>query len=350
MKEQFYKSLNVTYDEIMSNSPIQSYKDFKIVKNYIFDNPNDNDVLIIKNWILNTYQNIFLDPNFLNSFNLSDDLRYMKLQLIYKYLPFIHNHQNYPSYFYSLLFTEAEYYGTIPNFYKGCFAFFKEQGNCLLTDEQIDKINKYMEDNDTILNGTIDTYSDFNTEYLRYKNTFLNKYDEDYKEFKQDIKISESIYGYYNGNIKKAYEYKKLGNVGELYVYEKIKNLMNPIFTSRDLKNGFGFDMYFQSIENNITYENLVEVKSTANLNGDDYFSISENEYNTMINSHIYGNVNYYVCRVFVDINNPNFECHFLKFENNTLKSINGDLEYVFDKQENDNYYFKRKQKVKVLQ
>ena len=94
----------------------------------------------------------------------------------------------------------------------------------------------------------------------------------------------------------------------------------------------------------------LAQGKYFRVLDGDDYFSISENEYNTMINSHTYGNVNYYVCRVFVDINNPNFEYHFLKFENNTLKSINGDLEYVFDKQENDNYYFKRNQKVKVLQ
>jgi len=44
------------------------------------------------------------------------------------------------------------------------------------------------------------------------------------------------------------------------------------ILTSRDLENGFGYDIYYQTYEHDLIIENLVEVKSTTYLNGNDYF------------------------------------------------------------------------------
>lgn len=350
MKKQFLKSLNIIYKEMINNAPIKSYKDYKFVKNFIFEHPDDEDVLIIKNWILTEYQKLFLDSNFLNALNIADNLRYMKKQLIYNYLPFVHTNQNYPSYFYSLIVSPCEFFGNISNFYKGCFWFFKEQNKCLITDEQIEKINKFLIENNTILKGGIDKYDDFYVELLRYKNILLNRFDNDFDEFRKDKEISALCYNQrYDGNIIKDYENKKLGTIGELYVSEQMKNLNNYIFTARDLGNGFGFDMYFQHSENNIIYENLVEVKTTSKLDENDYFSLSDNEYNTLINSYNYPNVNYFVCRVFVDINNNKFNCHLLKLEDNLFKSINSDLEYELNENYNNNYYFKRKSKVKKL-
>lgn len=350
MNKRFLEYLKIIFNEISQNKPIHSIDAFKFAKNYIYDNPNDNDVLIVKDWIVNEYQKAFLENNFTNALNLPDNLKYLKIQEIYKYLPFIHDKKNFPSYFYSLINSPSEYYGTIANFYKGCFWFFKEQNKCLLTNEQINKINTYLSENKNILNGNLESYDNLDTEILRYKNIFLNIFDKDFYEFKENKEALSLCYNKrYEGNIIIDYKNKKLGNIGEVYVFEKIKNLMNPIFTAKEFGDGFGFDMYFQSYKDNIIYENLIEVKTTSNLNENDYFYLSDNEYNTMINSLNEANVNYLVCRVFADVCNNIFECHLFSFKNNCLIALDCDMQYELVEHSINGYYFKRKEKEKRL-
>ena len=56
------------------------------------------------------------------------------------------------------------------------------------------------------------------------KEELLNEIDE----FRKDKEISALCYNQrYDGNIIKDYENKKLGTIGELYVSEQMKNLIN---------------------------------------------------------------------------------------------------------------------------
>ena len=133
--------------------------------------------------------------------------------------------------------------------------------------------------------------------------------------------------------IQRRYLNKKLGNIGELYCFEFIKNFKHAIFTAKDLGNGFGFDMYFQNeIDGNIV-ENLVEVKTTTNILNDS-FSLSENEYRVICEATQNKNVNYIICRVIYNIEKNEFTCYLLTYENGVFKSINHDIdkiEYIQD-------------------
>ena len=350
MKKMFLKHKNTVLEEINSNTFNLSFDAFKFVQNYIFEHPNDHDVLVITNYLIERYKDILLNNNFINALKLNDDLRYLKRQEIQKNLPFLHTNNYYINYLFKTFVIPNKYYGTLTNFYNGLFYFLKEHNSCPLNDEQIKYIITFLENNKTILNINTNHYDSLNDEIIRYKNICLNRLTDDFSTFEQDKKALAAVYNhYYEGNIMEDYKNKKLGIIGELYTFENLKQFMNSCFISRDLGDGFGYDIYFQNIQNNTIYENLIEVKTTTNINGNDYFSLSENEYNTIIQSQKYGNVNYYIGRIFADILNDNFSCNFLKLENNCFKSLDTSLEYEYINNQNNCYYFSNKQKSKTL-
>ena len=159
------------------------------------------------------------------------------------------------------------------------------------------------------------------------------------------------------GNIRSAFkgrgmELSELVNFnGELYTFENlIKPCSNPIFTSRDLGDGFGYDMYYQYPNNNQIIENLVEVKTTTNTSGNDYFTLSPNEYNILLQTINEHTVDYYICRVFFNPDKMDFNYCFLKLENNLLISTTYNNDGIaYEVSQNDNLCFVRKQKTKTL-
>ncbi len=78
MKEIFLKYKDTVLKEINSNTLNLSLKEFKFVQNYIFNHPNDNDVLVITNYLIERYKDILLNNNFIDALKLNDDLRYLK--------------------------------------------------------------------------------------------------------------------------------------------------------------------------------------------------------------------------------------------------------------------------------
>lgn len=353
MKEEFLKCLNVIYKDLINGNLISNNKAAEFVKSYIYYNPNDNDVITIKNWITNNYQKILLDDNFINALSQPNDLKYRKVEEIYKYLPFFHNHTNYMPNFYKLINTPPEHYGNIPNFYNAIYWLSKEQNNCFIKKDQIEKINQFSSENRALFynKNVFNIYDDFDTECLNYKTAFQDNESDDFKKFKEEILSDELIYGRkYTGNINSDYAKKKLGVIGENYIYNILKqsNITDIRFTARDLGNGFGYDIYYNYIENNIIYENLVEVKTTS-LIENDYFYMSEREYNIMMSTQNRLNSNYYIARVFLNNSNNLLTYNMLFFNNNKFKSINSDLEYELEEQNNGSYYFKRITKGKTL-
>ena len=345
-RDYFIQCLNVVYYEILNDIWPNSTKEFKYVKEYVFDYPTDPEVLKFKNFMLTTYQNLILNQDFINALNMSDDLKFLKIQEIYKNIPFIFSHQYYPHYFYSLIISPSEYYGSLPNFFKACYWFFKEENKCFISQDIINKIDDFMNSNAALISGSKDAYYDYHIELLKYRNISFNIFDDEFKEFKFSERLRDMYIDDYT--VIKNYMYKKLGVIGELIAFNSIKNFPNANLVARDLGNGFGYDIYFQNIENNQIIENLFEVKTTTNNSGNDIIFITENEYNMMMST-INTNAHYYICRVFANIDkSEQFNISLLQLvDGNRLISIlpNDNIEYYLENVVGNTYQFRRKMK-----
>lgn len=338
-EEAFKEYFKVVRDDIENNRTTVSSEDFKNVKLFLKNNPENFNSKFFINWLINIYQKPFVDFEFIEALGIPDNQKYRKMQQIIKYFPLKWENFQYRLYFYNLFHIEDSV-----DFWTDCINFFKDQGKCWIPQNIIDSFTKFKDENMKTITSSRDEYQDYDTELNSYKMLLDGKIPEDFDNFKDSIRDKHLFSEY---ELLKNYENKKIGNIGEIFIFEKIKHMPNAIFTSKDIGNGFGFDMYYQIYENYQITENLVEVKSTTNLEGNDFIKLTENEYDVMINLSNEPNVNYYICRVFIDINKQEFEYYFLKLEGNTLKDINNNIEYEVDK--DDKYSFKRKQKTLTI-
>lgn len=344
-KKVFLNSAKIVINEIYNNTDIYhiSADHFYNVKDYIFDNPYDSDVIFFKQTLASFYIEPFKNLNLINALNLSDKFPYFKKQEIFKNLPFIHTLENYHFYL-SFLFTlPSECLGGVDSFYKTIFWFIKSFDNCLLSNDFINTINNFVSENKSIFHISKDHYDDYSTELQRYKKVLSGNFNtDDYKNFEITQRSQEMLQDY---QVQSRYKNKKLGTIGELAVFEFLKNATNVCFVAKELGNGFGYDIYFEGYIDQKT-ECLVEVKTTANASDDDYFSLSENEYNTMLNTLNANNAKYLICRVNAhDINKMTFSV-FEAVNKNILKS--GNVEYYLD-ESITGHYFRKKQLSKEL-
>ena len=135
------------------------------------------------------------------------------------------------------------------------------------------------------------------------------------------------------------------------------KDAYNTIFTAKEIGNGFGYDIYYQSLVNGQIIENLIEVKTTTkndnqNLREDDSFILTENEYNVMLEAKE-NNANYLIARVLFDNvqNVPIDYCYLQLCDDNVLRSLDFNdnvIEYEFTPLNNYGYTCTRKQNNKV--
>lgn len=350
-KKVFLNSAKIVINEIYNNTNIIniSANHFYNVKDYIFDVPNDSDVILFKKVLVNLYVKPFQNPNLINALNLSDNLPYFKKQEIFKNLPFIHTLENYRFYLSKLFTLPSECLGGVDTFYKTIFWFIKSVDNCLLSNEFINTINNFVLTNKSIFHISKDHYDNYSTELQRYKKVLNGNFNtDDYKNFEIAQRAQEMLQDY---QVQLRYKNKKLGTIGELAVFEFLKNATNACFVAKDLGNGFGYDMYFQ-IQAVDTIECLVEVKTTKSMSNNDYFYLSENEYNTMLNTLNNKNTKYIICRVNIN-NNSNLEYYLLDFvDSNTLRSTNYDqdhVEYYLEPNDNNTYCFVKKEYSKKL-
>lgn len=338
-KEIFLNSFKIVIKEITQNIDITkiSSTDFRNVKLYMINNPDDNDVVTAKNTLARLYASQFLNQELINAFNISNDLPYLKKQEIFKNLPFIHTQQNYRTYIYQLFDIPSEHLGSVDCFYKPIFWFIKTVDNSLLSDELINTINTFILENTAIFHIGIDEYDDYSIEIERYKKAINNDFNiDDYKDFELAQRVQRMIT---DNDVKIMYKNKKLGTIGELAVFRQLKDFNKVCFVAKELGNGFGYDIYFQGQDNSNT-EFLGEVKTTANISDDDYFSLSENEYDTMINAIRTNNTKYIIFRVNAH-NIDNLQYTILEAINEyVLKSEN--IEYHLDKCIAGHYYFRK--------
>ena len=130
---------------------------------------------------------------------------------------------------------------------------------------------------------------------------------------------------------------KLLGNYGELIMYSHLLNKYDDtqiLWVSRDLGDGFGYDIAVYEIEKN--YCKLYEVKSSINNVGCSTITLTHNEQRTCDAANSYDNEEYHIVRIYigdhikmVDIDQKN---------GRTIDLMNPDKQKVLIKEQNSRY------------
>ena len=311
-----------------------NYNDFS---EYIKNNPMDMDVIHFKCEFSKYIMDCLNKKGFINSLYYNDQIKYGKYLEMYENFP-INNEDMCVQYYRAIFDYSSKLYDVV----KKMFSFCGELGINSFNDYQINIINNYLSDNEALNWNIKDSYDSYNNEISYYYNSFNNVFYDDFYLFKNNKMIDANIYGrdLSNYDFITNYQNKKLGNIGEWVCYNNICNNINSQFVSRDLGNGFGYDLYHNNINNGYVGEVLYEVKSTANVNGDDVFSLSKNEYQKMLDCLNLPLSDYYVYRVIFD--NVNRYCYpyNLKYNNsNDTFYLQNDVNNVMYEVDNDNNY-----------
>lgn len=297
---------------------------------YIINNPDKQCVQDFISDLLHLYLSLFLKRELIYALNLSESVHYYKQLLIYLNLPYT-THPLYASYLPQILQIPSEIYGDI----YGTFAYVlqkyapKEASNAYLQ-----AIFDFVKQNPLIIRGSKDDYYSLADEIRLYN------YAKSGYTFKtlNDFAFAERLMDPHT--IRTKFMNKRIGNIGEIYNYELIRQLFYHCFVSRDVKNGFGYDIYYYDYNR---VENLVEVKTTMSNSEDDVFGLSENEYKEMKRCVNNPYARYIVCRVRLDSSlRPTYTLLTLRDDITLVDIHNPGIEYKLCPSVGGSVYFRR--------
>ena len=267
--------------------------------------PVENGIIIpqydktyVKNFIrrlATKYLRLFTEKQLIDSFNLPKS--YYRQIKIYSNLPTTIN-KNYKTYLLELFNFPND------NFYDMCFSLFQLSGVDEITikdlNKLIDKCKRFEEENPFITAGSKSEYLDIDQEISNIiavrdeiKENYINNttiYNDIVRKYAESINSNDYEFAEHD------YINKKIGNLGEYYVYNYLTNYDYSVFVSKDLKNGFGYDLYY--LDNGI--ETLVEVKATTKKLGNinENFILSNSELKVMKDCLTKDNAKYIIARV----------------------------------------------------
>lgn len=299
------------------------------VKIYIMNNPNNPYVKDFINELLNQYLLLFSNADLINALCIPQPF-YRQIQVC-KNLPFNAN-APYGSYLFSLLELSS-----FPYFYPGFLEALQKYKPEELTKPHLQALFAFIEQNQNIVYALKDDYYSLDKEKELCQKAYRR---ESFKEIQELINREQPRDPY------SMFINKRVGNIGEIYTYELFKNERNCCFVARDVKNGFGYDIYFLD-RNGI--ETLIEVKTTAN--NSDNFDISENEYKIMQQCMHNPLVNYLICRVNLDSSlTPTSYTFLAMVDDTTLVDItNSEVQYKRCETSNSITFQQYTPKVKVI-
>ncbi len=280
---QYYPIINTNYKKILvdDNNP-KHIQVKKILSNFLYHK--------------------FLNNDFINAFDINN--KYKKELEIFKNLIFYND--GYYSLFKSLIWTEQS-----SSIYDELIWFLKTQN---LDNDQYDIISNYLNNEKAkmILRSGRNDYNTLNNEVKNLNNFMKGFTSNEYISFRN---LQRSLFNKNEIEIEQEYKAKKIGNIGEIISYDYLNKMKtNPYFVSKKCGDGFGYDIFFEYL-----YNNLIEVKTTLKYNTDDYFKLSNNEYNIMLDTLDLHDTNYYIFRVFVNILDNND----IRYSIDSLKSVN---------------------------
>ena len=277
--EREFKQKTIKLLNEFPNYPQGTYDLNSELKSFIYSYPDNQHVKNFIRRLATRYLKIFTNPDLINAFKLP--ISHFRNIKILSNLPLTVN-RNYDTYLFNIFNFESK------NFYDMCKSLIElsEIQTNELEDvyKIIDRCVQFENNNEVLMKAS-------KSEYLDPKEEIAN-----IEQVKKEL--DDYIAGKHNpfGEIVKTYAFliktndlefaahsyinKKIGNLGEYITFDYIKGFDNSTFVARDLKDGFGYDMYF--LDNGV--ETLVEVKTTSkSLEAvDEKFKLSQNEYNVM--------------------------------------------------------------------
>ncbi len=311
------------------NDACNLFSKLEQLKYYIIKHPNDESIKVFISVLVQTYTSLFFTKELVDAFRIPDQFHYYKQLAICANLPYT-VHPFYAYFLPKALQTPSELY---VDFYGTFFWVLEQYRPDLITDAHLQAVKSFVNQNPNIIRASKDDYSNLDQEIALYHKVMNNSNAKELEGFG----LAQQIMDPYE--IQRQFINKKVGNIGELYTYRLIQPLYFSCFVARDIKNGFGYDIYYLD-QNSI--ENLVEVKTTMSTNEDDIFSMSENEYQTMINCLGRVNAKYCICRVHLDSKlTPSYLLLTAKDEE-TLISNDGEIEYKLYQSSNSHKYFQK--------
>lgn len=261
------------------------------VKEYTQLNPNDKYTIMFFNNVINLYLSAFLKKELIDAFNLSDEQFYYKQISIYWNLPFT-LHPNWgmllpyifdiPS---TLFCKPYETFVYILNKYYPSIL----DVTCV---QHIQSILKFVNENEPLFKGSKDDYYSLERELELYDDAMHRRDFKELRDFGTIERIQDFDY------LGRTFMNKRVGNIGELYAYEVIRKYFYTCFVARDIKNGFGYDIYGCD-QNGV--ETLFEIKTTHDKKEAYRFTLSPNEYELMRRCFNVGRTRYVICRVVLD-------------------------------------------------
>ncbi len=285
----------------------------KKLKIHILNNPDNKFVQDFIEELINRYITLFFNQDLIDSLCIPQPF-YRQIQ-VYRNLPST-THQSYGVYLFDLLELSD-----FPDFYLGFLDALKKYRKEMSNHPHIQNILGFVDQNQSIIKGFKDDYYPLEEEKRLYQ---CARTGYNFKEL-EDFASLNQIMG--QDAARNAFMNKRIGNIGELYVYELIKNKKRSCFVSKDIRNGFGYDLYFEEDDSK---ELLTEVKTTTRDIEDDSFDMSENEYKVMKQCFGNPNANYVVCRVKLNSTlTPTSYTLLVMIDNTTLMDIaSGNVQY----------------------
>lgn len=276
-------------NEILSHMP-SNYQEFcqlsdkmRSLQLYILMHPHYPSVRLFIRSLLDYYIQLFFDKDLVLA--TKSERYYFQKIAMYQALPTTKNYYSCCAIF------ELLNLDSFPNFYDGFLEAISFYRGELISNEHIKQVCDFTMQNDAIMRGSSDIYGTLEEEIGLYQKASSGYSFDALKQFASD---------YYMQPDKARFHFmnKHLGNIGELLVFQAIPTQPQKIFVARDIKNGFGYDIYFYD---KACIENLIEVKTTRNNGEHDFFTMSENEYHIMRESREKGNARYSIFRMKLD-------------------------------------------------
>ena len=328
------KDFEIVWDTIKNNKNIENnYDAFKNVKNFITRFPDKTESIIIKNLLIDIYNKGFGSEELKNALNTPDKYKNFKIIKLVTYAPFANDDGKGMNYFYKTIQHDSDYFGEYYKFVKGVEWFLKENNACKVDDKIFDELSHFAKENRYAFGTSKSKYDDYYTELSRLRMMCNGNYPDDFKEFKTGIEFDYRYNGITSWDINdviRDYKSSKTGIVGE---YDAARVIIPPnnIFVAKELGNGFGYD-YFSLFTHNLgSIEILYEVKSTLNLDGDDFFYLSDNEYDVLMDTIDKPNTQYVVVRMYVDINKDEmYDYKILDYNKDMEAFTSNDLKTIY--------------------
>lgn len=268
-----------------------SNKIFPKMTLYMRNNPDKESVQWFRYNLIQMYTKAFYSQAMFDALSIDNKYTYWKKMQIYANLPYT-VHPCWPFYLSDIF----EFPNDLPYDHYERFRYLVKNYYLpgFADHPHMQAIIDFTKNNETTMKGFKDDYYSLDREKELYRTALLGIDFKELEEFHSKVQRGsfEQVISWFKN--------KRIGNIGELSIFNEFSLNYSPCLVARDIKDGFGYDIYYY--DPNFQKEILVEVKTTTKpFSSEDSFYTSENELKVMNECLENKNSNYVIYRVYLD-------------------------------------------------